>query len=226
MELRSRLRISVIVFLLAFFITYAFSDRILVFLWAHFFGQFNLEQGEISLLATSVMSGFVTQLNISLILAATASIPVFIYEMFLFIEPALNKKHRLIAAKIILSASVLFVAGAAFVYYIMLPMLLEFFIMNNTSLGISNYFSVEAFFEFIMMNMFIGGIIFQTPLIITIANRIGILPKEWLLKSRRLIYIAILILAGILTPDHSIISQLILGLAMAILFEISMLFCR
>lgn len=225
-ELRGRLRISVIVFLLAFSVSYLFSAEILLFLWDHFLGQFSMEDGQVSLLATSMMSGFVTQLNISLILAAAASIPVFIYEMFLFIEPALNKKHRLIAAKIIISASLLFVAGTAFVYYIMLPMLISFFIQSNSSLGISNYFSVESFFEFIMLNMFLGGIIFQMPLLLTMANRIGILPREWLLRSRRFVYIFILLMAGIITPDHSIISQLVLSFAMVLLFEISLLFSK
>jgi sec-independent protein translocase protein TatC len=225
-ELRGRLRISVIVFVLVFFISYVFSDRILLFLWDHFLGQFDLEPYQLALLANSVMSGFVTQLNLSLIVAAATTIPVFIYEMFLFIEPALDRKHRLMAAKIVLSATVLFIIGAAFVYYIMLPMLLGFFIQSNVNLGVSNFFSVELFFEFIMINMFLGGVVFQTPLIIILANQVGILPREFLANSRRFVYIAILIFAGIITPDHSIVSQLILSAAMLILFEMGLLFTK
>jgi sec-independent protein translocase protein TatC len=225
-EFRNRLRVSVLIFVLAFFISYAFTDKILSLIWDHFLGVYSSEEFNLAILAESVMSGFVTQLNLAFIIAASASFPVFIYEMFLFIEPALEDKHRWIAVKIILSAIVLFIMGIAFVYYVMLPMLISFFIESNTNLGISNFFAVESFFEFIIMNLFIGGLMFQTPLIVVMANRVGLLPKPWLLKSRRIIYIVVLVLAGIITPDHSIISQLVLGVVMIVLFEVSLLFSK
>jgi len=225
-ELRSRMRISAIIFVLAFFISYMFSQAILRFLWGHFLGDFELGTYQLMLIAPDIMSGFVTRLNLAFIIAATFAIPSLIYELFLFIEPALTKKHRMIAIKIVLSASILFLIGAAFVYYIMLPILLEFFVQENLDVGASNLLSIEKFFEFIMMNLFIGGLIFQTPLIIVIANRIGILPKDWLVRSRRIAYIVILTFAGIITPDHSIVSQMILSIVMMILFEIALIFSK
>jgi sec-independent protein translocase protein TatC len=218
-ELRGRLQISLIVFVVTFFGFYLLSDRLIRFILNHFIGQYNL-----TLLAPDVMSGFVTQLNITFLLASTYTLPVFMYELFMFIDPALNQKHRMIALKIILSAAILFICGVAFIYFIMLPMLLDFFVQNNASLGLSNFFTVEEFFDFITFNLFIGGLTFQTPLVIIMANRIGILPKEWLSKSRSIIYVVILVIAGVATPDHSIISQLVLGGMMMVLFEISLLF--
>jgi sec-independent protein translocase protein TatC len=220
-ELRSRIKTSLMVFVVTFFGFYMLSDRLLNFLWNHFIGQYNL-----TLLAPSVMSGFVTQLNLALILACTYTLPVFLYEIFQFVDPAINKKHKMIAFKIIASATFLFICGVAFVYFIMLPMLLDFFVMNNSNLGLSNFFTVEQFFEFVMFNLFVGGLIFQTPLIIIMANRIGLLPKEWLSKSRSMAYVVILVISGLITPDHSIISQMVLGGMMLILFEISLLFSK
>jgi len=220
-ELRYRLKTSLIVFVVTFFGFYALSDRLIRFTINHFVGQYNL-----TLLAPDVMSGFVTQLNIAILLATTYTLPVFIYELFMFIDPALNKKHRMIALKIILSAAFLFIAGVAFIYFVMLPMLLQFFVENNAMLGLSNFFTVEEFFDFITFNLFIGGVTFETPLLIIMANKIGILPKEWLSKSRSWIYVIILTIAGIVTPDHSIISQLVLGGMMMVLFEISLLFSK
>lgn len=220
-ELRSRVKTSLVVFVVTFFGFYMLSDRLLNFLWNHFIGAYNL-----TLLAPSVMSGFVTQLNLALILACTYTLPVFMYEMFKFVDPAINRKHKSIALKIIFSATFLFMAGVAFVYFIMLPMLLDFFIKNNSNLGLSNFFTVEQFFEFVMFNLFVGGLIFQTPLIIIMLNRIGIVPKKWLAKSRGIIYVVVLVIAGILTPDHSIISQLVMGGMMIVLFEISLLFSK
>lgn len=225
-ELRDRVRTSMIVFILSFFLSLVFSAQLLSAIWANFLGPYVEEQTGIILIANSVMSGVLTQLNLSFILAATLTMPVFIYEMFMFIEPALHKKHKMIAVKILVSAAVLFILGVSFVFFVMLPLLLNFFIENNAALGITNFFSVEPFFEFIIVNLFLGGLIFQTPLIIVMANRIGILPKQWLVSSRRFVYVFILLLAGILTPDPSIISQLMLGGVMIGLFEVSLIFSK
>ena len=220
-ELRNRMKTSLIVFVVTFFGFYMLSAQLLNFLWGHFIGQYNL-----TLLAPSVMSGFVTQLNLALILASTYTLPVFMYELFKFVDPAINLKHKMVAFKIIASATFLFICGVAFVYFIMLPMLLEFFVVNNANLGLSNFFSVEQFFEFVMFILFVGGLIFQTPLIIIMANRIGLLPKKFLAKSRTMAYVVVLVIAGIITPDHSIISQLVLGGMMIILFEIALIFSK
>jgi sec-independent protein translocase protein TatC len=225
-ELRNRIRISLVVFILTFIIVFVFSAQILTYVWTAFLGAYAQSNTGVYLIADTVMSGIVTQINLSFIMAAAISMPVLIYEMFMFIEPALRTKHKLVAVKIILSASILFLTGVLFVYFVMLPLLLSFFIENNTALGITNFFSVESFFEFILINLFIGGLIFQTPLIIVALNRIGILPKAWLTGSRRFVYVFILVIAGILTPDPSIINQLILGGVMIVLFEISLIFSK
>ncbi len=225
-ELRDRIRISAIFFILVFFVAFFFSKDILNLLWGQFLGTYSPQQDKVELLASSVMSGFVTQLNLAFLMAITLTIPVGVYEMFRFVEPALRKKHKLLALKVILASAGLFVAGALFVYFVMLPLILSFFISTNTAMGVSNYFSVESFFEFIVLNLFIGGVIFQTPLVIVILNRLGILPKELLVRSRRVVYVVLLVIAGLVTPDSSIISQLVLGVTMAILFELSLLLAR
>jgi sec-independent protein translocase protein TatC len=225
-ELRNRLRISIIVFLIVFFATFIFSSQILNLLWSQFIGQYKAPGYHLELLANSVMSGFVTQLNLAFILAASISMPLFILEMYLFVEPALDRKKKSASMKIVASSLGLFIAGVLFVYFVMLPLILSFFIQANTDLGVANFFSVESFFSFIMTNLFIGGMIFQTPLVIVILNRLGILPRAWLVKSRRMVYVIILLIAGIVTPDSSIISQLVLGAVMALLFEISMLIVK
>jgi sec-independent protein translocase protein TatC len=225
-ELRNRLRVSAIVFIFVFFATFIFSNQLLNLLWSQFIGQYKAPEYHLELLANTVMSGFVTQLNLAFILAAAISMPLFICEIYLFVEPALDKRNKSVSMKIMLSSVGLFLAGVLFVYFVMLPLILSFFIQANTDLGVANFFSVDSFFSFIMVNLFIGGLIFQTPLVIVILNRLGVLPKAWLVKSRRMVYVLILLIAGIITPDASVISQLVLGGVMALLFEISMLLVK
>ncbi len=225
-ELRDRIRMTAIIFVLAFFIAFIFSQDLLNLLWMQFLGTYSPQDVKLQLLATSVMSGFVTQLHLAFLVATAVSVPLFLYEMFMFVEPALSRKHKTTAIKIMLASGGLFIAGVLFIYFVMLPLILAFFIRANTAMGIANYFSVESFFEFIVLNLFIGGMVFQTPLIIITLNRLGILPKDMLVRSRRVVYVVLLIVAGVVTPDSSIISQLVLGGMMAVLFEISLLFVK
>jgi len=224
-ELRNRVRTSLVVFILGFVLGLLFSDKIITWMWNDFAGHYNLGTYQPVLTATSVMSGFMVQLDISFILGVTLAIPVLIYELFLFIEPALLESHKMLTLKVMVSSAVLFILGALFVYYIMLPLMIDFFVQSNVALGIANFFSVESFFEFELVNLFIGGMTFQTPLIIIGLNRMGVLPKAWMTKSRRMVFVVILAISGIVTPDHSIISQLALGLVMQGLFELGLLFC-
>lgn len=225
-ELRDRIRVSMVVFVVAFFATFIFSNQILNLLWAQFLAQYASPGYRVELLAESVMSGFATQLNLSFIIAAAVTMPLFLYELYMFIEPALSRRSRSAAVKIMVSSAALFIAGAVFVYLVMLPLILAFFINANTALSLANFFSVESFFSFIVLNLFVGGLIFQTPLVIVILNRAGILPKQWLVSSRRIVYVVILVIAGIVTPDSSIISQLVLAGVMVLLFEISLLLAK
>jgi len=221
-ELRSRLRISAIIFVITFCVYFfIISEKILAFLLNQFANQY-----DILLISPSIMSGFVTQIDLSLILSVATSLPVFIYEIFRFIDPALNRKTEGVLIKIFLSGIFLFLAGVAFVYFIMVPLMLEFFIETNKALGLTNYFLVESFFDFIIFNMFLGGMSFQTPLIVILANRVGLISRSFLASNRRVAYVVIMIIAGIITPDHSIISQLALGGMMVLLYEISIFFCK
>ncbi|MFH1682935.1 MAG: twin-arginine translocase subunit TatC [Candidatus Woesearchaeota archaeon] len=220
-ELKSRLRISVIIFVVSFFIIYIFSSRIFQVIKDHFIGQYDLK-----LLAPTVMSGFMLSLKMGFWLGLGITLPVLIYEVFKFIDPALNQKYHRLSLKIILSSATLFLAGMSFVYFVMLPMIMDFFIKYNEKLGLVNLFSTEQFFTFIIINLFVGGVIFQTPMVIVSANRLGLLHKDTLKNSRRWAYIIILVLAGVLTPDHSIISQIVLGGVIIVLFEFSLLFCK
>lgn len=220
-ELKSRLRISVIIFIVSFFVIYLFSSRIFQLIKDHFIGHYDLK-----LLAPTVMSGFMLSLKMGFWLGLAITLPVLIYEIFKFIDPALPQKYHRLSLKMIFSSGALFLAGMAFVYFVMLPMIMDFFISYNDKLGLVNLFSTEQFFTFIILNLFMGGIIFQTPLIIISANRLGMIQKETLTKSRRWAYVIILLLAGIITPDHTIISQLVLGGMIIALFEMSLLFCK
>ncbi|MBW3000225.1 twin-arginine translocase subunit TatC [Candidatus Woesearchaeota archaeon] len=220
-ELRKRLRIPFIVFIAILFVAYPITPYIIQFLRDYFIGGYGLQ-----LLANTPMQGFIIRIKLSMIIGLSAMIPVLVYELFAFIVPALKKKHKRWVIKNLFAASILFIAGVLFVFLILLPMIMNFFIEYNQSLGLTNLFQVNLFYQFIILNLFIGGLIFETPLLLITANRLGIIKKETLSRKRGYVYVGILLIAGILTPDHTIISQLALGIVLFALFEISLFFFK
>jgi sec-independent protein translocase protein TatC len=221
-ELRKRMKYSALVFALGVFGFYAVTGYLLKFMTGHFLSSYSA----VKLLAATPMVGFMTRIKFALILALVITIPFLIYEMFMFVNPALKKKHSFLFLKVWFSSMFLFACGVAFIYFILIPLMLKFFIEYNTKLGLTNFFALDTFFSFIILTLFIGGIMFQVPLILILANRLGILKKSLLSHGRKWVYLFILIIAGVVTPDHTVISQLALGGVLVVLFEISLLFCK
>ncbi|MBW2964952.1 twin-arginine translocase subunit TatC [Candidatus Woesearchaeota archaeon] len=221
-ELKSRIKISAYTLIIGFFVFYWVTSYLLAELMDHFLGSYS----NVQLIATDPMVGFITRIQFALILAVAITIPFFIYEMFLFINPALNKTHSRLFIRVSLSSMFLFVAGVAFVTFVLIPLMLKFFISYNAMMGLTNFFAIDSFFKFVVITMFVGGVIFQVPLVILLANQLGLVKKSTLSHSRKWVYLIILILSGIATPDHSIISQLALSIVIIMLFEGSLLFCK
>jgi len=221
-ELRSRLKISGFVFLISVFVFYAITDKLISIMTQHFLGGFE----NVKLISSDPMMGFSTRIEFTLILALSVTIPFLIYELFLFISPALNEKHKHVFLKTALSSMVLFICGMSFMYFVLIPLMFSFFIEYNAKMGLTNFFALDSFFSFVILTIFMGGVVFQVPLVLVFANRIGLIKKSTLKHSRKWVVLITLIVSGIATPDHSIISQLALAIVLILLFEISLIFFK
>lgn len=153
------------------------------------------------------------------------SIPNLIYQFWKFIEPALNPGENRYIKIIVIFSSICFLAGITFAYFVLLPTALEFF-ANFGSTIINNNIAVDEYFSFIISTMLAAGVVFELPMISFFLSKIGILKPEFMRKYRKHAVIMILILAGILTPSPDITSQLLLGIPLVILYEISIIICK
>lgn len=152
------------------------------------------------------------------------SIPNIIYQFWKFIEPALKPGESRYIKSIVIFSSICFITGIVFAYFVLLPTALEFFANFGSSI-INNNIAIDEYFSFIISTMLAAGVVFELPMVSFFLSKIGILKPQFMRKYRKHAIIIILLLAGILTPSPDITSQLLLGIPLFILYEISIIIC-
>lgn len=195
------------------FASYFFSKPLLEFL------TLPLRQfGETALYFQSPYEAFLAHLKVSLLAGTLAAAPVFLIELWLFIAPGLHRREKK-ALFFLLSVSVLlFLIGAAFAFWILVPWGLRFFLGFQTYtlrplLGIGPYFS------FLAGMVLACGIAFDLPVVLLGLVGAGILKKEALRRSRKSVIVSLFILAAVLTPSTDPASQILLTLPLLLLYE-------
>ncbi len=168
---------------------------------------------------------FLIYMEVIFIGGAVLSVPNIIYQIWKFIEPALKPNERKYVTAVVIFTSVCFVTGVVFSYYLMLPAALGFF-ANFGSTIIENKISADEYMSFILSMVLAAGIVFELPMLSFFLSKIGILKPEFMRKYRKHAIVAILLLAAIVTPGPDITSQLMLGIPLLLLYELSILICK
>jgi sec-independent protein translocase protein TatC len=165
------------------------------------------------------VEAFMVRLKLSFISGFLISFPYVLFRVWSFISPGLFKSEKKVIVPLILPASVLFYTGAAFAYWIMIPVVLEFLIQFGTEL-LSPLISVDRYFEFIARLCFAFGIVFQLPLVIVSLTSLGVISPRALLRQWRWVILLIFITGAVLTPPDPA-SQLLMALPLVLLFLVS-----
>lgn len=153
------------------------------------------------------------------------SIPNIIYQIWKFIEPALKPSEKKYVSAIVLFSSLCFISGILFAYFVMLPTSLGFFAQFGSAI-IKNIIAVDEYYSFIISVMVTAGIVFELPMISFFLSKIGILKPQFMRKYRKHAIVIILLVAGIVTPSPDITSQMLLGVPLFLLYEISIIICK
>ena len=127
----------------------------------------------------------------------------------------------------LIMSPILFVLGAGFAFYFLLPIVFKLFVELNQMASVPNVLlpDVRDYLRFAIGLLKVFGVAFQLPLVLILLNRIGVLKKSMIVKSRRYAIVLIVLIAAVLTPPD-VVSQVMLAIPMWMLFESSILFMR
>ncbi len=230
-ELRWRMvRASISVFVVAITI-FVFTEEIMnrVFLslaqpdfpiFKFFCWSFNICVDEIKIDFQSVeMTGqFGTNLMMAIIGGMVVAFPYIFYQIWSFIKPGLKEKERNTVKGIVFFVSVLFFLGIAFGYFVIAPLTVQFFGNWQMADEIENIFTINSYLKTIISTVFFTGLLFLLPVIVLIFSKLGIISSDWLKKYRKHSFVAVLILAAIITPPD-LFTQIVVCIPIILLYE-------
>lgn len=184
---------------------------------------FCVEKIPFNLINTDLGGQFMLQINSSLLMAIAMGFPYLLFEVWLFIKPALTDVERKSAQGFVLYATLLFLVGALFGYYIVVPLSVNFLANVSLSDEIVNQITIDNYLSTIATLTLGCGIIFLLPILIFILSKLGIMTPQFMRASRRYAIVIILTIAAIITPTADIITLLTVSAPMFLLYELSIM---
>jgi sec-independent protein translocase protein TatC len=215
-ELRKRLIISLIAVGIGFVISYIFSKEIFHLLMIPLIKA--LPAGA-SMIFTSLPEAFFTYLKVALLAGIFVASPVVLYQIWLFVAPALYSHEKRYAIPFVIFSTFLFIGGASFGYFVVFPFGFKFFMSFATDF-IQPAPKLKEYLSFCSMLLLTFGLVFELPLFIFFLAKLGVVDARMLSRNRRYVILGIFIIAAILTPPD-VVTQLMMAGPLLVLYEAS-----
>ncbi|MEY2625637.1 MAG: hypothetical protein RL412_1412 [Pseudomonadota bacterium] len=214
LELRDRLLRAFLAVILAFVPTAFFANEVFTFVAQPLIDQ--LPKGA-SLIATSVISPFMTPFKLAFFVALFAAMPVVLYQVWAFVAPGLYRHEKRFALPLLVSSIILFYVGIAFAYFAVFPVMFQFF-ASTTPAGVTMMTDITSYMDFVLTMFLCFGLAFEVPVVVVLLVLTGLVKVEKLAEIRGYVLIGIFVVAAVLTPPDAI-SQTIMAVPMYLLYE-------
>ncbi|GMJ09717.1 ALBINO AND PALE GREEN 2, TWIN-ARGININE TRANSLOCATION C, unfertilized embryo sac 3 [Hibiscus trionum] len=203
-ELRQRIFVSVLAVGAAILGCFAFSKELIIFLEAP------VKTQGVRFLQLAPGEFFFTTLKVSGYCGLLLGSPVILYELIAFVLPGLTRAERRFLGPIVLGSSVLFYAGLAFSYSVLTPAALNFFVTYAEGV-VESLWSIDQYFEFVLVLMFSTGLSFQVPVIQFLLGQLGLVSGDQMLSIWRYVVVGAVVAAAVLTPSTDPLTQMLLA---------------
>ena len=231
-ELRNRLIKSVVAFAVCMICAFTVASSIFNFLANPIVDMLKSNGQAPELIFTGLQQGFMVNIRISLFGGFILSFPYISFQMWQFVAPGLYKDEKKAFLPFLIASPLLFMLGASFSFYIVMPLAFDFFLgfqqknENLSSLvGITYLGTINEYLGLTMKFIIAFGLCFQLPVLLTLMGKAGLVSSETLAKSRKYAVVGILVLAAIVTPPD-VITQIILFTVVYALYEISVILVK
>ncbi|USK62450.1 twin-arginine translocase subunit TatC (plasmid) [Peribacillus asahii] len=209
-ELRKRIIITLVVFLLSF---------VLVFIYVQDIYHVLVKDLPFKLALLGPSDILLVYLMIASVVAITATIPVAAHQAWLYVRPALTPKERRVTIAYIPALFILFILGISFGYFILFPLVLNF-LMSLTNDMFTTFFTTEKYFRFLLHMTLPFGFLFELPVVIMFLTSLGIINPYCLQKIRRYAYFILIIVSILITPPD-FLSDILVIIPLLLLYESS-----
>ena len=225
-ELRNRLLWSIGALVVGFVLCYLVAEEMYRFLVQPLADLMEGQPGR-RMIYTALHEAFFTQLKVAFFGSVCLTFPIVAGQLWAFVAPGLYKKERRAFLPFLLATPILFVMGAALVYYLIFPLAWQFFMSFETAgaegtLAIVMEPKVNEYLSLVMKLIFAFGLSFQLPVVLMLMARAGLVTSKGLAEKRKYAVVLTFATAAILTPPD-VISQIGLGVPILLLYEISIL---
>jgi len=235
-ELRKRIFITLIFIFIAFILTFHYSEEILKFLLFPLNSELQLslkkpyfhlakKLHQMKLVFLAPAEAFWMHIKIAFVASFIVSLPVIFHHVWRFITPGLLQKEKKYFLPFLMSATALFMIGAAFCFMVVLPFTMGF-LLNYKTENLEAMISIGNYVDFCLKFILAFGAVFELPLIIVFLTKYGVVSPEMLAKQRKYAVLGAFIAAAILTPTPDAFNQTLMAFPIIILYEIGIILSK
>jgi sec-independent protein translocase protein TatC len=218
-DLRKRILYSFVFLLIFFFVAWNFREEIY-----HWLSLPILRFLEGSLIFTSLTEPIMMYIKLSFIAALFMASPFVFHQLWLFISPGLYKKERRYVFPFVTMATVFFLAGGAFGYYVVFPMYVKFLL--GFGQDFTQMIKIKEYFSLILTVLVGLACMFELPVLVFLFAKMGLVTSRFLLRYFKYAVVLIFVIAAVLTPTPDIINQSIFAVPTILLYLLSVLIAR